>query len=110
MARNARFLVWVNGDQAKITLRPGQSLTHYQHYKTDEGWGSETVTWSYPDDAPVISRDWFTDGTDCDGRLCRGGEDECSIDDLGCHNDGEYPSWRESGSYQHDQYAELADY
>ncbi len=121
MTRNARFWTYANGGPVKITLRPEQSLTYYKAESADEGWSSETVTWTHED--THVLREWCDDGRDCDGRLTRSGEDQCSLDELQSggepYIDGDdpslwegvvWPAWEEAGRRQYDEYAEMAGY
>ena len=71
---NVRFWVYWADGPVKLTLRPGQSLTAHAARRTDEGWSSETDTWTH--DYDRIARESGTDGVDCDGRLSR----ECTCE------------------------------
>jgi hypothetical protein len=112
--RNARFWIWANDQAIKMTLKPGQRLTHYVGGPTEEGWHAETTTWEYLDGA--VYRDWVSDGRDCDGRLTRGGQDRCAVHQLSAGYDSTedgvtYPAWQETrddGVY--DEYAQRAGY
>ena len=42
---NARFWQWINGGPVKITLRPGQTITHYVGGSTDEGYERTWHKW-----------------------------------------------------------------
>ena len=77
MFPNARFNVWINGDLVKITLKNDQSLSWHKWYRTEEGWASESETWSYHNG--FVFRESVSDGSDCDGRLTR------SHDSICCH-------------------------
>lgn len=116
---NARFWTWTNGGPVKLTLRPGQSLTWHTGGPTDEGWSSETTTWSYDIHWAAIRQRWKTVGTDCDGYLQRGGADICPIHALADINrgpdlvDGRWPAWQrdpEGQAWQRDRYAEAMGY
>jgi hypothetical protein len=95
--------VFANGSYVRITLKPGQSLKHYQYRPTDEGWESEGQYWEHCGDR--IEHDWLTDGADCDGRLCRGGR----LVALSLKSSG-FPNWQEADTYQRDYAAESAGY
>jgi hypothetical protein len=118
---NARFWIWTPGGPVKITLRPGQTLRHYQGHATDEGWASEADTWTHQGE--FVTNDWCHDGSDCDGRLTRVGSRECKITQLRevppnyewmTAEEAElnviYPQWCEVSRSQRDEYAELAGY
>lgn len=117
---NARFWVYTDAGPVKLTLRPGQSLTHYVGGATDEGWSSFSSTWSHEGDH--VRREWCDDGRDCDGRLTRGGTDACPIGELAAgmpiywpENEELFegihvPAWGEPDRWQRDEQAELAGY
>jgi hypothetical protein len=68
----ARFWEFVNDDWVRITVENGKPLRWGKSYHTDEGWGSESMTWEY--DGQGVMREIGTDGRDCDGRhstFCR---------------------------------------
>lgn len=109
---NARFWVWANGGQVRITLRPGQSLSWGRSWEHDEGWSSENTTWSHQGNR--IERLHATDGTDCDGRMSTQTRSLCPMDKLSAwhaEKDREpYPTWERVASYQRDYSAERAGY
>lgn len=117
---NARFWTWTNGGPVKLTLRPGQALTWHTSGPTDEGWKTETTTWSYDADEVVIGRRWETSERDCDGRLERGDAAICPIHALADYlipdpefRDVRYPAWQddpEGRAWQRDHYAEAMGY
>ena len=100
----------------RITLKPGQSLSHGYGSETDEGWNYESQTWTH--DGDYIRLDTFSDGVDCDGRLSTGGTYYCMIgEDLSNHTYEEMepyvpgvPVWTEEDSFQRDYSAEAAGY
>ena len=115
---NAKFWVY-SGDESspvKLTLRPGQELTHYHFEYTDEGWSSETNTWRF--DGELVYRKWCTDGRDCDGRLSHGGSDVCELRKLSAREPYEpidgcagVPEWKEDEpTLTYDEYAQAAGY
>lgn len=68
--RNARFWDWVNNGWVKITLKPGQSLSHHRHSKDEEGYSYEHTEWNYfVDGEDEITRNWISGGRDCDGEI-----------------------------------------
>lgn len=119
--RNARFWTFENGGPVKLTLKPGQSLSHSSGGPDDDGWHWEGCTWTHEGDH--VHREWGSRGKDCDGILERYGEDVCHLDDLRtyepCVTDEElatkylgvlWPHWDHQSSGQYDQYAEMAGY
>ncbi len=116
---NARFWVWHRGGWAKLTLRPGRSLSTFESYRTDEGYHREVNTYSHHGEAVVC--EWFETGRDCDGRYERGGERLCPLADLAARdsyaalpireNVGiKSPEWQRVVGYQRDHAAEAAGY
>lgn len=104
---NARLWVWTaTGELARITLRPGQRLTHIVGGPTDEGWRVNGVTWSH-DGARVSVISWH-DGCDCDGRLAGGWTGE--TDGLPASTLDTVPEFREIGDWRRDYAAEAAGY
>jgi hypothetical protein len=112
---NARFWIYRNCP-TKLTLRPGQVLTHSTFTAADEGWRSEGHVWEY--DGEVVSKEHFTDGTDCDGRLQEYDSASCPVGRL---KDGPqlfeqdlgviaYPCWEYDESGQRDFSAEAMGY
>jgi hypothetical protein len=72
---------------------------------TEEGWDYTAVTWSL--DGGAISYEWFSDGSDCDGRLTRSGEYTARIESITKERD---LTWIEVDSRQQDFTAEAAGY
>lgn len=131
---NARFWVYVNGGPVKLTLKPGQSLTHETGGPCDEGWSHEITEWThetidYADsETPVVTRNWSTESQDCDGRHGSSGTDSCWLGELRRGSEPYYtaleswedpttwdgviwPDWtevRHNGVY--DQFAQMAGY
>ena len=113
--KNARFWIFINDAPAKITLKPGQALSHYQGGATDEGWQSTAETWELSTDAQTLTREHISDGADCDGRLTRGCDSIASADPAtfsGLYYTPELmrPDWQDADQYQRDQFAEMAGY
>ncbi len=114
---NARFWIWANG-WVKITLRPGQRLTHESGGPTDEGFSYTAETWTHEGDH--VRSEWEVNASDCDGRLDRGGASCCPLDKLRArdmHAEGFQenvgifaPEWQDAGRYQRDYAAEAAGY
>ncbi len=110
--RNARFWTWINGDWAKITLRPEQSLEHYTCAAHDEGWSSEATVWYYNTETKEIERETTHDGRDCDGRMTTEYDCFCPVAQL---RDREcdklmVPQWERGNSRQRDYSAEAMGY
>ena len=116
--RNCRFLVFINGDDVKLTLRPGQTLEHFQGGATDEGWSSEFESWTLSDDGDELRREYVTDGSDCDGRLSHYATAYASTDPDSFHAGHDpykqrpalFPYWTEASREQRDYAAEAAGY
>ena len=64
--KTARFWEWLNGGWVKISLRPGQKLTHFAYEDTDEGWSAASRTWENMNG--YVEREYHCDSRDCDGR------------------------------------------
>ena len=114
--KNARFWIFVNNSYAKITLEPGQVLTHEQGSSNEEGWSYELVKFTYPSDEEVVYQEWEQESQDCDGRHQIDGESCCPIIQLAVnepYGDKGFllPDWGKSrDSVVYDQYAEMAGY
>lgn len=126
--QNARFWTLCNGGWVKITLRPGQTLTHFVGGPTDEGWHMDSESWSH--DGEYIERVCISDGSDCDGRLTRSTVLRADINTLAEIPCKEYktvyypgfcrdepvecgfsrPDWYEVDSSQYDQFAQAMNY
>lgn len=112
--KNARFWTWVNDGFVKITLTPGQSLTHESGGPTEEGWWYSSTTWETHDDEH-IRRKWSSEARDCDGRMDRYGDDICHVNELMFHDAYsdptiQLPNWVEERAYQRDHTAESMGY
>lgn len=108
---NARFWVYAN-EPTKITLKPGQELSWGRYAPHEEGWSSESQTWSY--DGEYVEHEWCDDGRDCDGRLTRSGERLAHrtklAEEYNEYAGVRYPAWGDAASRQYDEYAEAAGY
>lgn len=80
ICRNARFWEWINNGWVKITLRPGQSLSHSKYSTDEEGYSAELTSWIH--DGDEIRREWNTSARDCDGQISRNGSEVCPISRL----------------------------
>ena len=116
---NARFWTFIHDDYVKITLRPGQSLSHYMGGPTEEGWSSEATTWRH--DGNTVTRQCTDDGCDCDGRLTRNYDCICPLSRLSYRTvrswEGtwpkavyNFPDWEVMDSSQRDYAAEAMGY
>lgn len=109
--KNARFWVWGAGDaMVKLTIRPGESLSHRRTWDNGEGWSSEAETWSHEGDH--IERERYASGTDCDGRHSSHYEDVCPLRRLGEieHGGVRWPAWSMRRASQRDYSAEAMGY
>jgi hypothetical protein len=111
----ARFWTYVNGSPVRIKLNAGDQLSHSEYWNTDEGWSTESKTWSY--DGATVTSVWATDGVDCDGRLRRFGKSVCHRSQLSAGYVAEelpagqaYPDWQLVKSGQRDYSAEAMNY
>lgn len=128
---NVRFWILWKG-WTRVTLY-GRDVPHtlYRSERTDEGWSSESETFTLTRDEhgrDVVIREWCSDGRDCDGRLTRSGVLECTVKRLSAEApltgkrigntrlerdslaDVRRPAWREIDSAQRDYAAEAAGY
>ena len=116
---NARFWVWHRGSWVKVTLRPGQSLTTFEGYQTEEGYHREASTFTHHGEA--VACQWYETGRDCDGLYERGGELFCPLADLAARDaHAEFPvrenagirapEWQRVTGYRRDHAAEAAGY
>lgn len=117
---NARFWVYVNGGPVKITLEPGDELSHYEGGPCEEGYSREWTTWMHEGDR--VTREWHEDSRDCVGRLDRHSKDCAHLSRLAefvpystIEDDPNYagvmwPEWQPISSVQRDYTAEAAGY
>ena len=113
----AVLLLSTRPQPVRITIKAGQTLTHEHWARTDEGWSSESHTWTF--DGEHLTRSWCTDGRDCDGCLRHTGEDIAIDiakfeDCTGATFNGKvihYPEWQETTPDRvYDEYAQAANY
>ncbi len=110
---NARFwIVGAFGSTVKLTLKPGQSLSHYVEYAHEEGWASEHSEYKY--DGQTVTHRWETDGRDCDGRLTKSAASACDVGHLldgNAFNGVQFPNWHAVQNVEiYDETAQLGGY
>jgi len=109
---NARFWVYINGAHVKLTLEPGQSLTHTGGGDCDEGYSWDMDTWTHS--GTEVVHDYTTESRDCDGRYSRAGASVAPIGSL-AHRWNPYakmwqPAWDQQTYSQRDHSAEESGY
>lgn len=122
---NIRFWVHANEGLCKLTLKPGQTLSHRQGGPTDEGWSWCGQTWEYDEHEGLVKHSITTEAQDCDGRHGDYRDFECRIEHLAVYQATLWddllgqpvevpgvrlPKWEKAGASQYDQYAEMAGY
>ena len=80
---NARFWEYIHDGWVKLTLRPGQGLSHWHGAPDDEGYSREENSWAHLGDH--VTNVWHFDARDCDGRISRSGASQCPLDRLQQH-------------------------
>lgn len=108
---NARFLVYGQKGVVKLTLSPGQKLSHHWSNWDCEGYTYKCQTWEYQDS--VIHKSVATGGRDCDGRIDYYSEYMCAVENLCGYvtdNGASMPMWQETETVVADQYAQMAGY
>jgi len=113
--RTARFWETTpNCGLVKISIRPGQTLTHSRRWRNGEGWSWSAETYTH--DGDCIRQQWAHGGRDCDGNHCNAGELVASLDELAAvdiysHPGFRRPNWQESKRESvYDQFAQAAGY
>jgi hypothetical protein len=114
----ARFWEYVTGGWVKISLRPNHARHWARGRDTEEGWSLEGMRWVHGGDG--VPRDWWEEGSDCDGRYSKGGTQVCPLADLAArepyrHNEYDWtppglPEWENADQWQRDYAAEAAGY
>lgn len=114
----ARFWVWINDGWARVTIRNGQELHHHRGAPTDEGWESESHRWAF--DGVTVTQDWFSDGSDCDGRLSSGASVQANAEQRNSMTEDysgaplpegvRMTAWERVDCFQRDYQAEAAGY
>lgn len=112
--RNVRFWTRANGTYTKMTLEPGEILHFGYARPTEEGWESYEEEISLSEDGERLCLIYQSDGSDCDGRLSRGGVLVASADPkdfVECYQfKGMRPDWEQEDRFQRDYRAEAAGY
>lgn len=111
--RTVRFWEYGAPGPVRISLRPGQTLSHCRSGRTEEGWSYVATRWSYEDG--MVIREVISDGRDCDGRLATFATFTCPVEKL---NDVRftpesairYPRWNQISAHQRDYQAEAYGY
>lgn len=62
--RTARFWTWINDSWTRLTVREDRPLHWHRWYRHEEGWASETHTWTLADG--FVTDEDAADGRDCD--------------------------------------------
>jgi hypothetical protein len=109
--RNARFWSWQDGGWVKLTLRPGESLSHHTYRVTDEGYSARSSTWTHTGGCVELACE--DSGRDCDGTVESWREMACPLADLGArfgHDGTPIPEWQETSARQRDHSAEAMGY
>ncbi|MBK6426814.1 MAG: hypothetical protein IPF82_11650 [Blastocatellia bacterium] len=106
---NVRFMFWISrperaGAFVKLTLHPGQTISHGERIASDEGWTAMGFEITYEPWGTLKATVWH-DGVGCDGRLS--GSTEAQADIIHCTNDGQ-PVWC-SPSYSQRDYSAQAE-
>jgi hypothetical protein len=118
---NARFWTRINGDVVKITIKPGQEMSHFQGNWTEEGFIRRSHAWEFDGQSVVASFHIYE--KDCDGPFENFGEHECFLNSLRVNHadepeyqqfhEGElikFPQWALNSASQRDHYAESMGY
>ena len=112
--KNARFWIFINDSHVKLTVRPDAILRWEKYEWTEEGYSFVGESWALSNDGQFITRETFSDGRDCDGRLERGHSAIASTDPRSfrrCYQfEGLRPDWKNDDEWQRDEYAEAANY
>ncbi len=120
--RTARFWVWGPDGWVKLSLAPGQRLTHESGGPHEEGWSHTRIEWAHLGEYLTYTQE--THSQDCDGRLDRYWEATAtSLEtyyDHHHHRTNEYqqsgtlvglrPVWEDEKASQRDHTAEAMGY
>jgi len=102
-----------HGSPVRVTLRAGETLSHFEGGPTDEGYSSECSEWYYDAAEGLVFCEYTSWSRDCDGPHESQSETVCPASRLalGPEFDGlRYPDWDRIGSRQRDYFAEAAGY
>lgn len=113
--KTLRFWAYNQG-WVRLTLKPGQKMTHVTGGRTDEGWSRTVETWEHTGDG--VRRTYLDEGQDCDGYTSQEGVLFCRASEIGAdvlvEDDGNViprPNWQEEGPVVcRDAFAEAANY
>lgn len=111
--KNARFWDFVSDGWVKITLKPGQQLTHVTGGPDEEGYHYETTIYEHEGDSVVET--CLSEARDCDGRFDHSSKHVCPLGELNSKPwdpspSGYCPNWRSAHRSQRDYSAEAAGY
>lgn len=110
--KNARFWTFENNAAVKLTLRPGQTLTHFTFQRDDEGYHASQTRWTH--DGKGVDRSDYWEGRDCDGVTEGAYESYCALRGLHSGPMGEdgtaYPDWKHGPTAYRDHSAEAMGY
>lgn len=114
--KTLRFWTHNKDGWVRLSLKPGQRLTHVTGGRTDEGWSRRVNTWEHAGEGVKLS--YLDEGRDCDGYVSQAGELFCKAEklmsDVFVRDDGRAihrPEWEElSEPMCRDEYAEASNY
>lgn len=116
-----------DGKFLTIILKDGESFSLEHRQRTEEGWQQEVVSWELVEE--TVTKSWYSDGVDCDGRMEYSSNCACHISQLqkspawlysewieGKGNENHYsstikvPEWENVRKHQRDHTAERMNY
>lgn len=98
-----RFKDSAHGGEVTLTIKPGQTLSHSEGGRTDEGYSYTGTTWKF--ERGELRCETYTEARDCDGRLDTGG-----VYFANAIKANGFPDWTHEDSYQRDHSAEAMGY
>ena len=102
---SVRFLVWVNGNDVKLSLQDGERLEWSKRSFHDEGYSFEHKFWSRKGE--FIYYESTSGGRDCDGRIEHYNDYVAHVSQIDENGDVD---WQKEQSSVYDQYAVMAGY
>ena len=113
---NARFIELTNNAACgfvKLTVPDGETIWHYYHTTTDEGYSSRLIAWTNADGHVTV--EIHDDGRDCDGRMSHHAVYRCPLSQLRSEPaydapDVLLPRWQQVSHSQRDYAAEAMNY